>query len=224
MQFILVDSRETTSGIPAMLKKMAIPYQMEQMPAGDYQVGEFLIERKSVADFAASIMDGRLFEQAELIANSSSRPTVLIEGSLAHCPRDLHPDALTGALSALAVFWNIQIMSTPDAATTCSLLGRLLKHQTEGLGYEVPTRVLKPKQSPDGAAAQYLISGLPGVGPELARSLLKHFGSARGVFMANADELRRCKGIGPKTANSIIAALDQEPSSYRSTKQAPPRS
>lgn len=217
---ILVDSRETTSGIPAMLKKMAIPYQMEQMPAGDYQVGDFLIERKSVVDFAASIMDGRLFEQAELIANASSRPAVLIEGSLAHCPRNLHPDALTGALSALAVFWNIQIMSTPDGVSTCSLLGRLLKHQTEGLGYEVATRVLKPKVSPDGAAAQFLICGLPGVGPELARSLLNHFGNARAVFSASAEELRGCKGIGPKTADAIINALEQKPTSFRSTKRA----
>lgn len=63
--------------------------------------------------------------------------------------------------------------------------------------------------------------GLPGVGPETARKLVSHFGSPRAVFAAGAQQLRRCKGIGPKTADSIAAALDLRPTAYRQTKGTP---
>lgn len=217
----IVDSRETNSGIPAHLKRAGIPFEMQELSAGDYRVGDFLIERKSVADFAASIMDGRLFEQAEQLVGSGYRPLLLLEGDLSKCPSEMHPDSLTGALSALTVFWNIQLVCTPDIPGSCSLLARLHKHQSEGLGYEIATRVLKPKDQPDGAQAQYLVCGLPGVGPELARKLLGHFGSARAVFMAGETELMACKGVGPKTAKGIVQALTSRPTHFRTTKFAP---
>jgi DNA excision repair protein ERCC-4 len=221
MQKIIVDSRETTSGIPRLLTAMGTPFEMQEMSCGDYKVGEFLIERKSVADFSASILDGRLFEQAELLSAASDKPMLLIEGDLASCNRDFHADALPGALSAMAVFWGLQLVCTVNQEATCRLLSRMFKHQTEGLGYEVATRVAKPKERPDGALAQYLVCGLPGVGPEMGRALLKYFGSARSVFAATEAELRSCKGVGPKTASAIATALDQSPTAFRVTKTAP---
>jgi len=214
----IVDSRETNSGIPARLQDLGVEVTMQEMAAGDYQVGAFLIERKTVSDLAASILDGRLFEQAELIAQASERPALLIEGSLATLPNDMHADSLPGAISALSVFWGISVMSSADQDGTARLLARLYQHQVNGLGYEVPTRVAKPTDKPDGAQAQYLVCGLPGVGPELARRLLEHFGSAREVFHADIPELCRVKGVGQKTAIAIISALDQRPKRYRSTK------
>jgi len=175
---------------------------------------------KSVVDLAASILDGRLFAQAEAMALASERPALVVEGNLLEVPNQLHEDALPGALSALSVFWNLSVFSTPNKMGTARLLARLHKHQVEGLGYEVATRVLKPKDRPDGALSQYLISGLPGVGPEMARKLLMHFGSARAVFAASAQQLQQCKGVGPKTAQAIAASLDQSPTRFRSTKSA----
>ena len=216
-----VDSRETNSRVMDLLRSLGVAFDVQEMPAGDYAVGSYLIERKSVADLAASILDGRLFQQAEAMALASERPALLVEGNLLDVPNDLHVDALPGALSALSVFWNLAVFSTPNKMGTARLLARLNKHQTEGLGYEVATRVLKPKDRPDGALPQYLVSGLPGVGPEMARKLLDHFGTARAVFGAHESELVKCKGVGPKTAQAIAAALDQRPSRYRSTRTAP---
>lgn len=215
-----VDSRETNSGVMDLLRNLGVEFDVQEMPAGDYAVGDFLIERKSVVDLAASILDGRLFAQAEAMALASERPALLVEGNLLDLPNQFHEDALPGALSALSVFWNLSVFSTPNKMGTARLLARLHKHQVEGLGYEVATRVLKPKDRPDGALSQYLISGLPGVGPEMARKLLMHFGSARAVFAASAQQLQQCKGVGPKTAQAIVASLDQSPTRFRSTKSA----
>lgn len=76
----------------------------------------------------------------------------------------------------------------------------------------------KSPVKPDGAAALYLVEGLPGVGPETARKLISHFGSARVVFGASSEQLRTCKGIGPGTAEGISSALDLSPTAYRQTK------
>lgn len=69
-----VDSRETNSGVMDLLRNLGVVFDVQEMPAGDYAVGDFLIERKSVVDLAASILDGRLFAQAEAMALVSDRP------------------------------------------------------------------------------------------------------------------------------------------------------
>jgi ERCC4-type nuclease len=220
-QRLYIDSRETRSQIPAMLKQAGVPFDMEEMPAGDYRLGPYLIERKTVNDLAASIFDGRLFEQAEAVCNSADRPMLLIEGDLASGQSQIQDESLYGAISSLTVFWGLQIIFMPSTAASARFLVRLHKHMTEGLGYEVATRVAKPKVAPDGAAAQYLVCGLPGVGPELARKLLTHFGSANKVFQASELDLRSCKGVGPSTARKIVLALEHRPNCFRSTKSAP---
>jgi excinuclease ABC subunit C len=44
---------------------------------------------------------------------------------------------------------------------------------------------------------------IPGVGSALKRRLLNHFGSARGVRQAGAEDLRNCPGVGPSMAARI---------------------
>lgn len=222
MTEMVVDSRETNSGIPRLLQAAGVQYRMEELAAGDYRIGDLLIERKGGPDLSASLLDGRLFGQAEALAAAAPRPVLLLEGD-PHTNANLHPDALPGAISALSIFWHLQVISTRNKEDTARLLARMFHHTVHGLGYEVPLRVGKPSATSavDGGLAQYLVEGLPGVGPEMARKLLLHFGSARGVFTASAADLLNCKGVGPKTAEKIAQALDHSPRAYRLTKGRP---
>ena len=220
---LIVDSRETNSGIPEMLRRSGVTFQTEEMAAGDYRIGEILIERKTGVDLYQSIFDGRLFPQAEVLCQLAERPFLLIEGDIRAARSNMGEDALPGAVSALSIFWGVQVLWMPDAASTASLLRCMVRHSTEGLGYEVALRVRKPKLAarPDGALPQYLVEGLPGVGAETARALLRHFGNAKSVFAAAPEELRKCPGIGPKTATSISEALQFQPTEFRSTRGVP---
>jgi ERCC4-type nuclease len=221
MAALIVDSRETNSGIPGMLRAAGVELVQQEMSAGDYQIGDLLIERKNAVDLAASIMSGHMFGQAEALCMSSHRVMLLVEGDYNAIRSQMQEEALFGAIAALGNFWQFSVMWTSDTAATARLLARWWRQAHEGLGYEVPLRVRKPKPSPDGALAQYVVEGLPGVGPETARKLVSHFGSPRAVFAAGAHQLRECKGIGPKTADSIAAALDLRPTAYRQTKGPP---
>ena len=69
--------------------------QMDRLEVGDYWIdGRVVIERKTYADFATSLTDGRLFPQAAALASSPHRPVVLLEGPKPAKMPDVHPHAL----------------------------------------------------------------------------------------------------------------------------------
>jgi ERCC4-type nuclease len=80
---VVVDDRERPSGVVAELEKLdALVLKIERV--GDYCIdGAVLIERKTAADFAQSLIDGRLFGQAKRMATSSLRPAYIIVGTSA---------------------------------------------------------------------------------------------------------------------------------------------
>ena len=82
---IVADDRERPSGVVAELEKAGkVIVKIEHLSVGDYCVdGAVLIERKTAADFAQSLMDGRLFSQAGRMSSSPFRPAYLIEGTSA---------------------------------------------------------------------------------------------------------------------------------------------
>jgi len=55
----------------------------------------------------------------------------------------------------------------------------------------------------------YVVTGLPHVGPILARKMLKQFGSVRQVFSASKEELKAVNGVGALIASKIIEVLEE---------------
>lgn len=214
---IIVDSRETRSGIPDMLRRLGVETEHQELPRGDYRIGNVEIERKECNDFALSVMDGRLFGQLELLGPDDGIGILIIEGNLATIRSMIVPEALAGALSAIALMFDVRVLPTADATQTAAVLARMEKHHREGLGYEIPLRNGKPRGA---ALSQFLVEGLPGVGAETARKLIAHFGSPRAVFTASAAQLAGVKGIGPKTVAAIQEALDNPATGFRVRKTA----
>jgi len=54
----------------------------------------------------------------------------------------------------------------------------------------------------------YILQGLPGVGPLLARRLMEHFGTVSRVMGATEAELMEIEGLGSHSANKIREVLD----------------
>jgi Fanconi anemia group M protein len=220
---LLVDSRESRSEVPSWLKKLGYATDSAELQVGDYWAPGFVIvERKVNTDFILSIMDQRLFGQAELMACHEDRAVMIIEGPLNPGGSQIEPESLAGALSALVMYYGLQILPTTGPEQTARVIGRLLRNRVEGLGYDIPSRASKPKI--DGAMSQYLLEGCPGIGPAMARRLLVHFGSAGAVFAASAKDLQAVKGIGAKMAEAMLYAIHHKPSAFRDTKGPAPAS
>lgn len=193
---------------------------------GDYLVdGRYLFERKTLTDFVVSIESGRLFTQALRLAEVAGvRPALILEGTAAqlrYCR--MRREAIRGALVTLSMFIGLPVLRTRSAEETVETF-RYVAEQ----GRAVAQGALPRKgQRPKGRAAyqHHLLQGLPGIGPERARRLLRHFGSVRAVMAADRSELAAVPGIGDRTARRIDWAVRDTGACYRAhSSPSTPRS
>jgi len=175
--------------------------QLDRLRVGDYSIDDrVIVERKTYADFATSLIDGRLFPQAAALARCPHRPVMLLEGPIPRCLPNVHPHALKGAVISLAVMWRLPVLYARDPADSLRVL-RDLAHQANLAGGYLKRYDRKPKRL--ATRKLYVLQGLPGVGPELAHRLLEQFGSIERVITAPEDALMQVLGVGPKKAARI---------------------
>ncbi len=201
---IVADDRENAGGvIEALRRHDNIELTVQRLGVGDFLVGErCIVERKTLVDFAQSVIDARLFRQASAMVGNGRRAVLILEG----CRADLgntgvSREALQGALITVSVFYGLAVLRARDVEETARLL-RYLGQQTLARAEGAYGR---PGYRPKGRRARqlYVLQGLPGIGPERAERLLERFGSVERTMAACADELAAVEGIGPKIAESI---------------------
>ncbi len=199
---VYVDSRELKSQVPKHLKDLGSEIQVKTLDIGDYVVSEDVaVERKSANDFIQSIIDGRLFEQMGRLKEAYMRPVLIVEGQL-YGIRNVHPNAIRGALAAVALDWGIPLLFSNDARETAQFIYLIAKREQEERKKEVSLRGEK-KALTLGERQRLIVEGLPNVSATLAKRLLKHFGSVESVFTATEEELMEVEGIGEKKAKEI---------------------
>jgi len=202
---IIADTREHRSGIAKRLQKIeGVEVVVKDLDIGDYQVSDqCVIERKTASDFVLSLVDGRLLSQSLLMRANVPMPVMIIEGELyANRYNNISQAALQGALSCLSVLHGIRIVPSRDEADSAGLIATIGRHLLpEGLGYEIPLRVQKPKDV--RVLQQFCTEGLPGCGPKRAQDMLTHFGSIHAVFSASVDDMTKVPGVGKGTAQKI---------------------
>lgn len=213
---IQIDDRERNRDLLGALHRMdrveVIPVRLQ---TGDFCIdGSVLIERKTAADFAASLIDGRLFSQAARIVQSPLRPAYIIEGSASDWKSlKVSRPALQGALISLMLIFDIPVLRSTGPEETAKLLcyagQQWSRARSGGL---MPHRQIKAKRR--STRQRRILQALPGVGPDRAKRLLKHFGSVRACLSADAEALAEIEGIGPATARSIVQAVEEPQSNY----------
>jgi ERCC4-type nuclease len=203
---IHVDMRERGSSVPTFLGAYPdVELRFGALPSGDYVLAEEVaVERKTAADFVASILDRRLFGQAARLKVLFPRAIILIEGDLAAVPHSIDQEAVRGALAFLVVREGVTVLHSAGAEASAALLRLMARHAQQRAGQPVSLR--EPKPLVEELYAAYLVEGLPGVGPRRARLLLSHFGTPAAVMCAAAEELARVPGIGRKSAERIWRA------------------
>ncbi|VTU41952.1 MULTISPECIES: ERCC4 domain-containing protein [unclassified Variovorax] len=207
MARLIVDSRESRSGLAQLLAQRGADVVVEELDVGDYVLADGLaVERKAASDFILSIENRRVFAQLATLKATYARAFIVVEGNLFATRSSMAEDALLGAMSYITVLEGVPILTTGTTAQTATLLLTMQRHALEGLGYEIALCAGKPRDRL--AQSQYLVEGLPGVGPTAARNLLSHFGSAHSVFTAQAEELRQVAGVGPKTVTTVREVLE----------------
>ncbi len=204
---VFVDRREIKSGIPKILREMGVTVKEITLEVGDYLISErVVVERKSANDFINSIIDGRLFDQAINLVNNFQRPIVIIEGRFPE--RGMHPNSIRGAIASLVMDYGISVFQTKDQNETAEFLAIMAKRELKGGGIARLRGEKKPLT--DKELQLYLVEGLPGVGPELARRLLEKFKTVEKVFTASEKDLKGIDKLGEKKAKEIRRILGKE--------------
>jgi ERCC4-type nuclease len=207
---IVVDDRERPSGIVPELEKLGrVIVKIEHLGVGDYCVdGAVLIERKTAADFAQSLIDGRLFAQAGRMANSHLRPAYIVEGTSAEwAGLGVSRESLQGALVTLMLIFDVPVFRSSGPAESARLIFyigcQLVRLRDPGY---VPYREAKAKRKKTRQIR--ILQSLPGVGPDRAKRLLERFKTVRACLGASPAELMDIEGIGPKTAAAIESVIN----------------
>jgi len=208
---IMADYREKSTGTVKELVELGVHVKLEMLKSADYVLsGRVGVELKTVADFAASIIDGRLLEQLKVLKRSFEKPLIILQGTQdLYKVRNIHPNAIRGMLSTVAVSYGIPILSTKDEKDTAALLLSIAKREQEKTGSEFSAHADK-KPMTMKEQQEYLVSCLPQVGPNLAKELLKQFGSVKKIVNSSEEELKNVAGVGDKIAKAIKELVEKE--------------
>jgi len=222
---VLVDYRERGSSIPDALIGAGLDVHLTDLPVGDYVLGLGLaVERKGPIDLGASIRDGRIFDQAVRLQSTFPQAVLILEGE----PRGIAEDAWRGAVCRL-IEDGFTVLHSLDTEDSAGWIVRLAKRARRA---EPTTHTEGPRRAPrhPSAQAEAMLSVVPGISTNMARSLLAAYGSLAAVAAAAPEGLRHHPGIGRVRAARLAEALhggyvaldDREPEPQRPVRGVRP--
>lgn len=213
---IFMDHREAKNRklMAALASHPGVHLELASLKTGDFLVDNLLlIERKTFKDFALSIKDGRLFQQAARLSAAKKYTAMVLEGTSGDMKKiRMKREALQGALICLSLKFNLPVLRSvsPEesawliiaAAGQCTASRRTKKRPF--------SRPAPSKRRNTFQQQLFILQGLPGIGPNKAKLLLKTFGSLKAVFSADPLAFKKVDGIGSVTAEKIWSIINSQ--------------
>ena len=197
-----------------------------------------LVERKTWADWAASVRDGRYKEQKARFLGSlptgddegapKTRLIYLLEGALVGFDGDqrgMSNRALNAAVLKTQLRDGITVLRTRDAAHSADSLAYLLEQMRAGgldpraakVGGAGGAKKRKRENLEEPAALfRAMLAVVPGMSDEKAAAVASEFPSFRALRRATVDTLKlvecgaRARKLGPAVAKRIVALYDRD--------------
>ncbi|WP_018949697.1 ERCC4 domain-containing protein [Thioalkalivibrio sp. ALMg11] len=201
---IRADRREQGKIIQRIERLEGVELEFTDLDVGDYLLPNgVVVERKSATDMVLSVVDKTLWESAAKLKANYQQVVYIVEGDL-YEPR-FHQQALDihRALAHLTIALGISVLPSSDADNSGMLIYLLgLNAQIEPDPSDRPT-----KPDTRRKAAEFIVSGLPGVEADQARDLLRDIGSVRDIINADAATLAQADGLDAERAERIESVV-----------------
>lgn len=204
---VIVDGRERNQELRDALEANGIEIDERTVHVGDYVISDRVcVERKTVPDFEGSLMNGRLLDQVKRLKENYKLPIILVEGD----PDEyrLGKNVIIGAMVALYVDNGIEVMMSGSPKETSDIITTIAKHEQNG-NLREPSMKGGRRAYTVSDYQEYIVANLPGIGPKLARSLLKRFKSIRRLANADVKALMKVEKIGRKKAEAVHRTLNE---------------
>lgn len=200
---VIADSRELGALVTRELAKLGVLVKSETLEVGDFILSEkVVVERKDINDFASSIIDGRLFQQAAKLKEAYNKPIMIVEGENLTGSGRVRPEAMMGAYASILIDYGIPIVWTQKPTETAQLMFAIARR--EQIQDRRPPRIMTvPKPTTLEDQQEFIISSLPNVDNTRAKKLLGHFQTVERVFQASKEELMSISGIGEKISEEM---------------------
>jgi Fanconi anemia group M protein len=212
---IIVDTRESNSRIPKLLKEYGARLSPSELEVGDYILSnQLVVERKTYSDFVASILDGRLFQsvspgQDSQLAKLAQQklPLLLLQLEPDTLERQMHLNSIMGAISSIILDFRIRVVFTRSDVETATLLYQLAKREQKEFDSTISLPSLGKKEHNIREIQLFMLAVIPGINIAKAEELLKKFSSVQAIAEAEIDELMLVPKIGKKLARRIKAVF-----------------
>ncbi len=219
---VIIDSREDSKH-PEFRKNMllkGLKVAVKSLPAGDFLLlappgkKPVLVERKTVTDFANSIRDNRVWEQAKLLVEAAGKdgyqPFIVIEGWLGILERyrGWRIQSILRVIDTLLIDFKIPVLNTPNKNATIEWI--IAKAKSLGKTEEKKVYRMRTEKKPLSLQERIIYVAESIVGPKLARRLLERFKTLRALANARIEELMTVEGIGEKRAKEIYLIFNTE--------------
>lgn len=202
---------------------------VKALPVGDVWVGMkedgamaeggIVIERKSIRDLEASILDGRYREQRGRILafceENKTQPMYILEGSLSSSTGRLQKSALMKFIQRLVLHYQIPVIQTASIRETAELLQTMMEQwkedptrlkqtterikMTDGIHVQKKSNAADPNQFAIACLAQ-----CPGVSVKMSEALITHFGSLQAIMAAPVKDIEQVK-VGARKVGPIVS-------------------
>ena len=205
---IFVDFREKKTSIIDTIEEMGAKVKLISLKVGDYIVSDRVcVERKFSEDFINSIIDGRLFKQAEELKDNFEKPILIIEGN--YFRETMNQNAIKAAIASIILDYEIPIIMTRDEEETARTIFWLAKREQTETKRPVGIKgKKKPKNLKD--LQENILSSFPGVSVVLSKRILKQFKTIRDFANAEESDLIKIDGIGKILAKRLCKVLREK--------------
>lgn len=214
---LIVDNRET-----ALHELLKVEHEFVQLHIGDIIIGEsvekptLILERKTYADFQASIIDGRYREQRGRLLASGARVAYVLEGS----PTTLRPPmtamSIEKIVARLMLVHGVATFRTINTAGTAALIETLnsmwledpktFDPQTAAQRATDGIHVVKKSNTESAEVfGTSLLCLVPGISVKAAEAWLAEFKTVGAVIKADEKALADVKNGSRRIGNAVAA-------------------
>lgn len=200
---IKVDDREDEK-IRKALTKEGLEFTIEHLETGDVVDIEksVCIERKAIADFVMSVMDGRLFEQTIRMCEQFTHCFIIVVGEVdelfwVKIKWDLNHHY--GTIASLLCKTKVKIVQVKNNSQF-ALLCKKIMEKADGTALDIP--ILKTNRDNIHLA---ILCQIPGISVNKGKKILEHYPTIHDVFNATKEQLMDLEGIGETIAQNIKA-------------------
>ena len=201
---------------------------VRQLDVADIWIGEgemgLVIERKSIRDLEASILDGRFKEQLGRMLSycqtHKTQPMYILEGPLNSSTGRLQTKAIMKFINRLIFHYQIPVQQTSCIQETAQLVRALIEQWAENpKNLQRATELIKVtdgihvRKKANASDFKYFgiccLAQCPGVSVKMGEVLITKFGSLKGVMDAHVKDIEDLKVVARKIGPVVSKRLKE---------------